>query len=74
MSATGRRAPMRAGTAVRQIATSAVTGTTAISCQSGGGVVEPGSTAASSASPAGMPMMAPAIAGSTCDADSPALT
>ena len=38
-SATGRRAPMRAGTAVRAATTKTVTGTTASSCQSGGSVV-----------------------------------
>lgn len=69
-----RRALMRAGMAVRPATTRIVLGTTASSCQSGGIVVESGSTAAISASPPGMPRMVPASAGSTCAAERPALT
>src|SRR5262245_42030137 len=74
MSAVGRRAPRRAGIAVRTAITRTVPGTTASSCQSGGAIVSALLTAGKSAMPPGMPRAAPASAGSTCAAESPALT
>ena len=75
ISATGRRAPIRAGIAVSPATTSRVASTTASSCQAGGmGSACPLLTAASSPMASGMPRMAPGNAGSNCVADSPAVT
>jgi hypothetical protein len=69
----GRRAPARAGMAVRQATASRVPETITTSHQDGGLPCGPAFwTALYSSVPAGMPSSTPTSAGSSCAADSPA--